>query len=308
MCKLLSVRFMRLYTMNEHPEIAIIPLGGSGSRLLPLTHGVQKELLPLGRYSLLHWAMKEAVQAGIDKFILLLPSKSTLWPFALGTESDKVLSSLRDSSLRFSDQYRGILEATEEWFTILRRVVAFVSRPTGLPPGLAAAIVSAEELVRGRPFAVMLPDDFIAQPSGGLPAVVEAWSRRKGWALSVVEIQSNQFQEFGVVEARPRPDASLEICGASEKPVPKTETSGLGIVGRYIFDHDFFDVIRETQERVMAEESQSGFHITEAIHQVALAGNATGVMVKGPYFHVGTVQGYLEAWKYLCSVCTETRL
>ncbi len=92
-------------------------------------------------------------------------------------------------------------------------------------------------------------------------------------------------------------DSSWAIHGAVEKPEPRGEESGLGIVGRYIFDDNIFRLIEDTQEKVIRDGSQFGFHVTEAIHRFAGTDKVTGVLVKGSYFHVGTIQGYLEAWR-----------
>jgi UTP--glucose-1-phosphate uridylyltransferase len=285
--------------MHAPPQIAVLPVFSSGTRLLPLTYGIPKELLPLERYTLLHHAMKAAVMAGISQFVLLATRSISLRPYVLDGEHARTLKALKTYSLDYPDQYRDTYEVTKEWFALLERVVSFVPPRIDMPGGLASAIASVEHLVAGRPFAFFLPDDFIQNPEAGLPTLVRFWERFGGWAVSLTRIQAHQFEEFGVVEATPSPDGAWTVTGATEKPSSQGRECGLGIVGRYIFDENVFRLIRETQETVMQENSQSGFHLTEAINRFAKAGRVVGATVNSPYFHVGTIQGYLDAWRHV---------
>lgn len=283
--------------MSNRLEIAVLPVFSSGTRLLPLTYGIPKELLPLGRYTLLHHAMKEAVMAGIKEFIFLTSRSTSLRPYLLDSGSKDTLRSLAFYSSKYPEQYRDTNCVTKEWFGLLDRVVSFIPQRTDMTGGLASAIASVERVVAGRPFAFFLPDDFIQNPKSGMSALLKVWNREHGWVISLISIRPSQIGEFGVVKAVPKEAGVWAIVRAKEKRKVKGEGKTFGIVGRYIFDHNVFRLIRETQRRVMQENSQSGFHITEAINQFAKAGKVNGVTVSGPYFHVGTIQGYFDAWR-----------
>lgn len=151
-------------------------------------------------------------------------------------------------------------------------------------------------------FAVLLADDAILETQGGLPRLVNAWKERNEWIIGLTEIDSTQFPEFGVVEAERRKDGTYLIRNAVEKPHPTDAEPGIGIVGRYVFDFRIFELIKETEEKVMAEPTTTGFHITEAINLLARKGCVTGVMMDAPYYHVGTMKGYLDAWKHLAAL------
>ena len=285
--------------MHNVLEIAVLPVFSSGTRLLPLSYGVPKELLPLGRRTLLHHAMNEAVLAGIKQFVLLATRSITLRPYVLDSDCEGTLSSLKAYSLKYPDQYRDTYAVTREWFELLEKVVALVPPRTEMPGGLASAIASVEQIVGERPFAFFLPDDFIYNAAAGMPTLVRAWERFGGWGLCLAEIQGIQFEEFGVVEAIQKEQGVWAVVSAKEKPPPNGQKTGLGIVGRYIFDHSVFRMIRETREPVICEQSQSKFHATEAINQYARIGKVIGTTVNAPYFHVGTIKGYLDAWRHV---------
>jgi UTP--glucose-1-phosphate uridylyltransferase len=274
--------------MDRLPRQAVIPLSGLGTRLLPLSYGVPKDLLPIGGRSLLHHAMREAAVAGIQEFILVLPRDASLRPYFLDREV--VVGETQTSGL------------AREWFSLLERVTAVVPPRTDLPGGFASAVASAERFLTGEHFAVMLADAWVCEPEKGLGAVVRAWQDKRQWAVGVTPVCGKQFDEFGEVHAQGPAGEVFPVAHAREKPGdPTGSRKGLGIAGRYVFDHTFFGVAASTQETVMAEKGRTGFHITGAIDRAAREGRVTGVVMDSRFFHAGTMEGYLAAWRYWTS-------
>lgn len=289
--------------MSSHSnlEIAVFPVFSFGTRMLPLTYEHPKELLAVGNRTLLHWAMREAQLAGIEKFVLIVLSSTDLHPFGLSADYKHKLGSLGKLAERWPNQYQETVLITREWLQLLEKVVAYVPLRFDLPAGFAQAIQSVEPIVKNSPFAFFLPDDYIGNPKCGMPALLDTWKMNHGWAMSLFPIAPDKVDEFGVVRVRPfdkGPTGCLQVTCAREKRALEGDGPLHAIVGRYIFDNCIFNIIRESQEDVLKEQSQSGNHITEAIHRYALRGKAFGLCLDESFFHAGTPQGYYNAWRH----------
>lgn len=277
--------------MNGGIDFAVIPMCGKGSRLLPLTHAVQKELLPLGEMSLLHRMWREAVEAGIKQFILVVEETSR---FGTNVSSKSHYEELNSASLSPEQK-----KTVEDYISLLDCVVKVIHPLPGQPGGLANAVLSAEGTIGSSPFAVMLPDDVILKGTSGLPSLADHWRKcGGGWGVNLWQIQRSEFCDFGVVDASKHDGNIYHVHSAIEKPnAPEDVDCGYGIVGRYIFTHEVFDQIRASREEVLRERSQSGFHITTAISKFAGESSVFGILIESDYYHAGTMKGYKSAWK-----------
>lgn len=274
--------------MGSGLSYAVIPLGGRGSRLLPLTYAIPKWVLPIGPRSALHWTLLEAETAGIDNFILIIDSKSSLKSFLPQPTAERLTS---------SNQKHVFEEILDEWIRLLKKTILVPVIPTLSDSGFTAAIVSAQEIIGAERFAVLLPDALVFDRKQGIVTVVNAAVKSNQWAVGLTKIQLEQADEFGVVETKMRKDSSLQITYAIEKPGNTIRFEGKGIAGRYVFTPDMFLYIKELQQR-HHDSKKVDCHPTFIINHVAGNTGVTGVMLQSPFYHIGIMGGYIAACNY----------
>ena len=256
---------------------AVLPVAGLGTRFLPATKAVPKEMLPLVDKPLIEYAIDEARAAGIDEFIIVTAKNKP----AIRAHFE------RDASL----EERLLDEGKHEllpFATPPRDDFAFVEQPG--PYGLGHAIWWARYLVGDEPFAVLLPDDVIMGNGPCLGELLEVHDELGGNVVALEEVEPEAEHLYGIVDIGDRRDSVVEIKDIVEKPHPRSAPSNLGIVGRYVLQPDVMDHL-EHDSRIPGEEVQ----LTDAI--VANGGhNAThGVLMSGRRFDCGTKAGYLAA-------------
>jgi UTP--glucose-1-phosphate uridylyltransferase len=274
-------------TMIDKIRYAVFPIAGAGSRLSPLTTTIPKAFLPLGNRTLLHWAMREAYLAGIREFIVILDSSSSRKRFFQlpGSRTKGKPSQPSD-------------EIAEEWDFLVKRIVKMVPMRTDMPLGFASAIASAEGVIKKEQFAVMMADTVLLDARQGLPAIARTVEANDQCAIGLTRISRRQYKEFGVVTSRKGMGDSLRILSAREKPGMRFKKQGLGIAGRYIFSGDMFDVIEGLRRWAESQVTKTGFHMTKAIDCKARQRKVSGIVMKSPFFHVGTFKGYFDAWHH----------
>jgi UTP--glucose-1-phosphate uridylyltransferase len=271
---------------------AVFPNTGMGYRLAPLTIEIPKVFLPLGYRSFLHWAMREAQMAGIEEFIFVLGPNISREKF-----KEKITNS---KSEKYDEQKYVVVK---EWFSLLEKVIDMVPLRTDIPGGFASVIASTEGNIKSNRFLVIMPDTIVLYPEHGSKKIIETAKKYDHWIIGLTNIKREQYNEFGVVKTTKRSDKSLIINYAIEKPGKVYRGKGMGISRRYIFSQEVFNLIRESIKFNKINIQKSGFHITEAINNMAQKDKVTGVLIESPFFHVGTFNGYFDAWQaYLKSI------
>jgi UTP--glucose-1-phosphate uridylyltransferase len=210
-------------------DVVVLPVAGLGSRFLPATKVVPKEMLPIVDVPLVQLAVEEAARAGIRDVVLVTSaSKRAIEDhFDRSWELENMLATRGRQELL--ELVRGVLPAG-------MRVTA-VRQPQAL--GLGHAVLCARPVVGNRAFAVMLPDDLIDSPAPGCLADMVALHARTGaCSLAVEEVPREQTGRYGIVSL-----AGERITAVVEKPAPAQAPSTLAIVGRYVLPPDIFDVL-----------------------------------------------------------------
>lgn len=214
---------------------AVIPAAGLGTRFLPVTKSVPKELLPILDKPMLQYVVEEAAEAGIEQVIIVTsPGKESIASY-FQPQPDLVrhLANAGANELR-----QKVVHATS------LAEVSFVIQEN--PIGLGHAVLSAREAVAGEAFVVILPDDIIAH-SPGVVTQMLAVAQRVGVGVVAVEpMPWEQVQAYGVVEAIPIEDRVYQISGMVEKPSPDEAPSNLTVVGRYVLPPEIFDCLERT--------------------------------------------------------------
>ena len=257
---------------------AIFPVGGLGTRFLPATKSMPKEMLPIVDKPLIQYAVEEAADAGIEQFIFVTSrGKSAIenhFDHSFELENNLLAKGKRDT-----------LASTQEMLKIPGSY-AYVRQQE--PAGLGHAIWCARHLIQNEPFAVILADDLIFGQST-TKEMIKNYS--SGNMVAIMEVDKQKVSSYGIVQIDNNDDDDIvEINQMIEKPSIDNAPSNLAIVGRYILDHKVFDIL-ESQERGSSQEVQ----LTDAISSQIVEIPCFGYKIKDERFDCGSKLGFLQA-------------
>ena len=261
---------------------AIFPVAGLGSRFLPATKSIPKEMLTVVDRPLIQYAVDEAVEAGIDTLI-----------FVTGRSKNAIVDYFdRSPELEAELEAKGKLEALERVRHVVPPHVKCYYVRQAQPLGLGHAVLCAAELLQpDEPFAVLLPDDLIdAVPNGTLAQMAELHRRTAKAVLAVEEVPLSQVHQYGIIRPVDKNAYPLQIEGIVEKPKAQDAPSNWSVVGRYILTADVMQALK-TQLPGAGGEIQ----LTDAIATCLPSGNFLGHPLHGKRFDCGSKRGFLAA-------------
>jgi UTP--glucose-1-phosphate uridylyltransferase len=260
-----------------HARRAVIPAAGRGTRLLPFSLAVPKELAPLGSKPAIHYVLDEAAQAGLEEAIVVIaPDKALL---------------------------RRYLDLAQEQGAWPRLRLRYATQPE--PSGLAHAIALCAPLLEGEPFVVLLPDNLPLAPDYRLDPLLELWLNRGRNVVGVIEIDhrwSGLFGNSGRIDSRPLEERVLAIDRLHDKvpgrlAIDATITAPLlRACGRYVFGNDVLALLAESRTESTGEVDE-----VPTVQRLALRGDLLGSLVPMPLFDVGYPDGLLAANAYLAA-------
>lgn len=257
---------------------AVFPVGGLGTRFLPATKAMPKEMLPVVDRPLIQYAVDEAIEAGIEQMIFVTGrGKSAIEDhFDIAYELETTMSQ-RGKSLE-------ILESTR----LKPGAVAYVRQQE--PMGLGHAVWCARDIVGDEPFAVLLADDFMVGTPGCLKQMIDAYEKTGGNIICAQEVPDDQTHLYGIITPGERDGRLTQVKGLVEKPKPGTSPSNLCVIGRYILQPEVMRVL-ETQEKGAGGEIQ----LTDAM--AAMIGDQAfhGLTFDGRRYDCGDKAGYIQA-------------
>jgi UTP--glucose-1-phosphate uridylyltransferase len=259
---------------------AVFPVAGLGTRMLPATKALPKEMLPVVDRPLIQYAFEEARAAGIEQFIFVTGrGKSILEDhFDRACELEDVLAGKRKMAE---------LEAVSGWLPAPGEL-SYTRQPEAL--GLGHAVWCARHLVGEEPFAVLLVDDLILGEEPCLQQMVEAFAETSGNLVAVEEVPRDQTNRYGVLDPVGDDGRLVEIRGLVEKPDPAVAPSRLAVIGRYILLPQVFEHL-SMQQRGAGGEIQ----LTDAMAKMIGRAPFHGLRFAGRRFDCGSKLGYLEA-------------
>jgi UTP--glucose-1-phosphate uridylyltransferase len=257
---------------------AVFPVAGLGTRFLPATKAIPKEMLPIVDSPLIQYAVDEAREAGIEQMIFVTGrGKSAIEDhFDIAYELEKTMSE-RGKDL-------SVLEPTR----LGPGNCAYVRQQE--PLGLGHAIWCARDIVGDEPFAIFLPDEFMHGSPGCMAQMVEAYHRLGGNMISVLEVPHDKVSSYGVIAPGKSDGAVTEVLGLVEKPKAEDAPSNLIISGRYILQPEVMRVL-EGQEKGAGGEIQ----LTDAMAQMIGQQPFHAVTFDGKRYDCGSKVGYIEA-------------
>ena len=221
--------------MPDKIRTAVIPAGGLGTRFLPTTKAVPKELMPLLDQPLIQYGVEEAVEAGVERVVIVTsPGKEALERyFSSDPELERRLTDSGDADR--ARQINNVASLAEFSYVIQEE-----------PRGLGHAVLTAKEAVGRQPFMVILPDDVIWPAGDAAPRMMEVYSRFDSAVVAVEEVPLEAVSAYGVVDPEVMEDRVYRVRGLVEKPDPNEAPSRLAIVGRYILPPEIFDCLERT--------------------------------------------------------------
>lgn len=258
----------------------VLPVAGLGTRCLPATKVLPKEMLPVFDRPLLQYAIEEAAAAGIDEVILVTARGKSLLEdhFDRAPELERVLEA------------RGKTEALALVRGTLPHgvTISAVRQPEAL--GLGHAVWCARALLGNEPFAVMLPDDLVLAPRACLAQMIEAWRKTGGNLAAVEEVPAADTARYGILDVEYDDGTLARARGLVEKPKPEVAPSRLAIIGRYILEPSVLQAL-ENGKRGAGGEIQ----LTDALARLIQYERLFAYKIPGHRYDCGSKLGYLEA-------------
>ena len=258
----------------------VIPVAGLGTRVLPATKSVPKEMLTVVDRPLIDYVVAEALDAGIEQVILVTGRGKT----AIEDYFDHAVE--LELSLREKNK-KEILEQVEK---TIRPAGAVSYTRQQKPLGLGHAVWCARDLVGDEPFAVSLPDEIVPGRPGYLRQMVDAYNNVGGNLVAVEQIPIEETSKYGVVAAKRRNGNLIEMNGMVEKPAPDVAPSNFRIIGRYILQPGIFNLL-ETQERGAGGEIQ----LTDSMNKLNTIQAFHACICDGVIHDCGSKLGWLQA-------------
>jgi len=265
--------------VTEKIRKAVIPAAGLGTRFLPVTKTMPKEMLPIINVPAIHLVVEEAIQSGIDDIIIItargkrsiedyFDESPELEAFLVETKNDHLLKVVRDISSLADIHYIRQKE----------------------PRGLGDAVLCAERHIGDEPFAVLLGDDIVVAEKPCIQQLIEVFHQFEKSVIAVEEVPEKMVGSYGIIKGTPVNDRVIKIEDVVEKPSLATAPSRIGAIGRYVFMPELFDCIRKTKPGVGKE-----IQIADGINGLNRKQGVLAYRFIGTRYDVGNPAGYICA-------------
>ena len=267
----------------------LFPVAGYGTRFLPATKAVPKEMLPILTKPLLQYGVEEALSAGISNMAIVTGRGKR----AIEDHFDNAYElELQLSSTSKEHYLKELMEVIQNsTFTYVRQKQML---------GLGHAILTGEPLIGNEPFAVVLADD-LCDFSGneGISQMIKLYNQYKCSVVAIEEVPMDQTSKYGIITGKPIKNSknTYLVTDMVEKPSEDIAPSNMAIIGRYILTPDIFNILKDIKPNKDGE-----IQITDALKIQAKQSRVIGYKFKGRRFDCGSVEGYLEATNYFADV------
>ena len=258
---------------------AVIPVAGFGTRFLPVTKSIPKNMIPVLDHPALHYVVAEAAAAGIRDIVFVVSkNQETVERYF---QTNRELEDALDS--------RGNTSKADEMRAITRMVnVSTVLQEQQL--GLGHAVLMAREIIGGDPFAVFLPDDIILGEMPTIGSMIKQYRLHGSNVVAVKEVSDSVVPFLGIVDGIPVSESEYVLSGMIEKPSLEAAPSNLAIIGRYVLSPKIFDVLEHVEPGAIGE-----IQLTDAIKVMMDSPGVRAYRFPGLHFDVGTPAGLLKA-------------
>ncbi len=262
----------------------LFPVAGYGTRFLPATKSMPKEMLPIVNKPLVQYGVEEAIQAGMNQMAMVTG------------RGKRAITDHFDISYELEHQIAG--SAKENYLASIRAVIdqaSFTMTRQREMKGLGHAILTGETLIGNEPFGVVLSDDLCINEGDGVMAqMVKLYKQFRCSIVAIQEVPNDQTEKYGIISGEALKDGLYRVDDMVEKPKPEDAPSNMAIIGRYILTPDIFDILRETPPGKGGE-----VQLTDALLTQAKNGCVMAYRFEGRRFDCGSVDGFVEATNYV---------
>jgi UTP--glucose-1-phosphate uridylyltransferase len=267
--------------MSKRITKAIFPVAGLGTRFLPATKAIPKEIMTLVDRPLIQYAIDEARSAGIKDFIFVTARGKSALEDYFDTAPELEASLRREGK----DELLEVLKSTN----MDSGAIAYIRQHK--PLGLGHAVWCARRLIGNEPFAVILPDDVIAAEKPCLQQMVEAYAETGGSMVAAMEVPKEQTSAYGILDVKEDMGSLVKVSGMVEKPAAGTAPSSLAVIGRYILSTKIMQNLGKINRGAAGE-----LQLTDAIAAEMEQGrDVFGYRFRGQRFDCGSKAGFLQA-------------
>jgi len=261
----------------------LFPAAGYGTRFLPATKAMPKEMLPILDKPLIQYGVEEALEAGMHGIAIVTG------------RGKRAIEDHFDISYELEHQIQGT--SKEHFLTEIREIInqcTFSYTRQIEMKGLGDAILTGETLIGPEPFGVILADDLcVGDPEGVMRQMARVYAKFRCSVIAIEEVPKDQISRYGVIAGSQIEDGLYMVSDMVEKPSPEEAPSNLAIIGRYILTPDIFDIIRAT-----APGKGGEIQITDALRAQAQRNMVIAYKFKGNRFDCGSVEGFVDATNY----------
>jgi len=263
----------------------LFPAAGYGTRFLPATKAVPKEMLPVLTKPLLQYGVEEALSAGVTNMAIVTG------------RGKRAIEDHFDNAYELESQLAGT--SKEHYLKEIKEVIkestfTYVRQKQML--GLGHAILTGKPLIGNEPFAVILADDLChSEDKSVLSQMIEIYNQKQCSIVAIEEVPMSQIHKYGVISGNLLDNSThtFQVTDMVEKPKEKDAPSNMAIIGRYILTPDIFNILENIEH-----DKNGELQITDALRMQAQEGRVIAFKFKGKRFDCGTVDGFLEANNY----------
>lgn len=259
---------------------AIIPIAGKGTRFLPATKEIAKEIIPIINVPMIHYIVKEACEAGIEQVIFVTASGK----FSVEDYFDR------------NQELEAFLERNNKMkeLELIRRIGSMVDVTSVRQKeqlGLGHAVLCARSMIGDEPFAILLGDDIVINDNPAIKQLMDLSLKNNGASvIGVMEVPKDQTSKYGIVKGEIVDERTLRMTGMVEKPKPEDAPTNLATPGRYILTPEIFDILEKIPRGAGNE-----YQLTDAISVLCQKRDVFAYKFEGERFDTGSIPGYLDA-------------
>ena len=258
----------------------VFPVAGLGSRFLPATKSIPKEMLPIIDKPLIQYAVDEAIDAGFSELIFITGNTKKAIQDHFKFNPDLNISNLTEDKKNFLSEMHRVIPSHVSCKYIIQDE----------PLGLGHAILQAKEAIGEDPFAVVLADDLIDSKQGVLKQMLDHYNDENSSIISVQKIMKSESINYGIIEFKEVNKDLMKIINIVEKPSPENAPSNYGVVGRYIFSSKIFSMLDKVSAGVGNE-----IQLTDAIKLLLKTNPIYSYKFSGTRYDCGTKIGFIKA-------------
>lgn len=259
---------------------AVFPVAGMGTRFLPATKAMPKEMLPVFDKPLIQYAVEEAIAAGVTDLIFITGRNKR----AIEDHFDSAPELEADLAAKNKTELLDLVR------NVIPSYVNCIYTRQPAPLGLGHAVLCAAPIVGNEPFVVILADDLIDAQTPVTRQLVEAAHQQNGSVLGINNVERSQTNKYGIISGPRINDKTTKVDGIVEKPMPENAPSTLAVVGRYVLEPEIFDHLRRTEAGVGGE-----IQLTDGIARLLESRGVYGYEYEGVRYDCGSKEGFYRA-------------